>query len=55
MKKICTYHYIFCFIIVQFLITLGINAQEPVAQNGKFATVKGRKIYYEETGKGIPL
>jgi pimeloyl-ACP methyl ester carboxylesterase len=55
MKKICTYHYIFCFILVQFLITLRINAQEPVAQNGKFATVKGRKIYYEETGKGIPL
>jgi pimeloyl-ACP methyl ester carboxylesterase len=55
MKKICTYHYTFCFIIAQFLITSGINAQEPVAQNGKFATVKGRKIYYEETGKGVPL
>ena len=30
-------------------------AQEPVNPNGKFATVNGAKIYYEEYGQGEPL
>jgi pimeloyl-ACP methyl ester carboxylesterase len=55
MKKIRAYYCIIWLIIVHFIISSPINAQEPVASNGKFATVKGRKIYYEETGKGAPL
>jgi pimeloyl-ACP methyl ester carboxylesterase len=30
-------------------------AQEPVSPSGKFATVNGAKIYYEEYGQGEPL
>lgn len=30
-------------------------AQEPVSPSGKFATVNGTKIYYEEYGQGEPL
>ncbi len=40
------------------LIVLSVEfamAQEPVAVNGKFATVNGAKIYYEEYGQGEPL
>lgn len=44
----------FCFIII-FLINSEVEAQEHVAPNGKFATVKGVKIYYEDSGKGMPL
>ena len=44
----------FCF-IVTFLINSDVDAQEPVAPNGKFATIKGLKIYYEDSGKGMPL
>lgn len=44
------FFYLLCLIVVQ-----GIDAQEPVAPNGKFATVKGLKFYYEDTSKGIPL
>lgn len=32
-----------------------VNAQETVALNGKFVTVNGAKIYYEEYGQGEPL
>lgn len=32
-----------------------IQAQEPVSPNGKFTTVNGAKIYYEEYGQGEPL
>src|SRR5687768_10012503 len=49
---------LFCFavsFILTFLINLEIKAQEPVGPNGKFATIKGIKIYYEDTGKGMPL
>jgi pimeloyl-ACP methyl ester carboxylesterase len=34
---------------------LEIKGQEPVAPNGKFAMLKGLKIYYEESGNGMPL
>ena len=38
------------------LLTIAIaSAQLPVAQNGKFVTVNGAKIYYEEYGQGDPL
>ena len=37
------------------LLNSEAKAQEPVAPNGKFVTVKGLKIYYEDTGKGMPL
>src|ERR1700743_990897 len=32
-----------------------IQAQPPVAANGKFKTIKGLRLYYEESGEGIPL
>jgi pimeloyl-ACP methyl ester carboxylesterase len=54
MKKIRPYYCSIFFIIAQFFIN-GVNAQEPVSPNGKFATVKSLKIYYEDTGKGVPL
>ena len=44
----------FC-ILVPLFITFETIAQEPAAQNGRFTTVEGLKIYYEDTGKGIPL
>lgn len=55
MKKVCSNYCAICLIIAQFIINSGINAQEPAAPAGKFATVKGLKIYYEDTGKGMPL
>ncbi len=55
MKKINCYCYTLCFIISYFILSLGTYAQEPVTPNGKFATVKGLKIYYEDTSKGVPL
>ena len=56
MKKVCSNYFAICLIIAQFIIiNSGINAQEPAAPAGKFATVKGLKIYYEDTGKGMPL
>jgi len=32
-----------------------LHAQQIPAPNGKFATIKGVRLYYEESGKGIPL
>jgi pimeloyl-ACP methyl ester carboxylesterase len=32
-----------------------IHAQESPAANGKFATIKGLKLYYEESGTGTPF
>jgi pimeloyl-ACP methyl ester carboxylesterase len=32
-----------------------VQAQEHVSPNGKFANINGLKIYYEESGKGIPV
>ena len=37
-----------------FVLTEG-QAQEPVSPNGKFATINGLKIYYEESGRGMPV
>ena len=37
------------------LSVITVDAQEPVASNGKFVTVNGAKIYYEEYGQGEPL
>jgi pimeloyl-ACP methyl ester carboxylesterase len=48
-------HFTFCFMLAFFLLRLEINAQEPVQPDGRFASVKGIKIYYEDTGKGTPL
>lgn len=36
-------------------VTLNGAAQERVSSNGKFATINGLKIYYEESGKGAPI
>ena len=41
--------------MIAFLINSGIQAQQPVGPNGKFATIKDIKLYYEDTGKGMPL
>jgi pimeloyl-ACP methyl ester carboxylesterase len=38
-----------------FLVLTEVQAQESVSTNGKFATINGLKIYYEESGKGIPV
>jgi pimeloyl-ACP methyl ester carboxylesterase len=46
--------YIFLFSLLV-LIHKFVYAQLPPAINGKWATVSGKKIYYEETGKGMPL
>lgn len=41
--------------LAHLLAISGTKAQEPVAPNGKFATVNGLTLYYEESGKGMPL
>ena len=41
--------------MLAFLINTNINAQRPTGPNGKFATIKGVKLYYEDTGRGMPL
>src|SRR5687768_3787190 len=41
--------------IIAFLVNTDIKAQRPVGANGKFATIKNVKLYYEDTGKGMPL
>jgi pimeloyl-ACP methyl ester carboxylesterase len=38
-----------------FLVTSIGTAQEPVSSNGKFATINGLKIYYEDSGEGMPV
>src|SRR5580765_4512438 len=51
--------FLFYCITVYFSISLlfisKAKAQEAVSPNGHFVTVKGLKLYYEETGKGMPL
>lgn len=42
-------------LIVFCLISADIQAQPPVGPNGKFVTVKDVKLYYEDTGGGMPL
>jgi pimeloyl-ACP methyl ester carboxylesterase len=54
MKKFFLYCLRVCFAL-GLLLNSEAKAQEPVAPNGKFVTVKGLKIYYEDTGKGLPL
>jgi len=43
------------FVLATVLPVITGLAQEPVSANGKFATVNGAKIYYEESGQGEPL
>jgi pimeloyl-ACP methyl ester carboxylesterase len=54
MKKLVPITSAFLF-IVAFLVSSNIQAQRPVGPNGKFATVKDIKLYYEDTGRGMPL
>lgn len=42
-------------LICVFLFTTNGRAQEAVSSNGKFATIDGLKVYYEESGKGVPV
>ncbi len=42
------------FIFIFFVVSIG-TAQEAVSSNGKFATINGLKIYYEESGTGTPV
>lgn len=46
------YIYLFFFLT---LFQIHVQAQLPSAANGKWATVNGKKIYYEESGSGMPL
>jgi pimeloyl-ACP methyl ester carboxylesterase len=43
------------FFLLVFLTSSDLMAQEPPAPNGKYAIVRGIRIYYEESGKGMPL
>ncbi|MFI5407229.1 MAG: alpha/beta fold hydrolase [Nitrososphaerales archaeon] len=38
-----------------FFVASNVTAQEAVSSNGKFATINGMKIYYEESGQGMPV
>jgi pimeloyl-ACP methyl ester carboxylesterase len=38
-----------------FFVLTEVQAQESVSPNGKFATINGLKIYYEESGNGMPI
>ena len=42
-------------LICIFLVASNGTAQEAVSSNGKFATINGLKIYYEESGQGTPV
>ena len=42
------------FVCLSFVLT-EVHSQESVSPNGKFATINGLKIYYEESGKGMPV
>ncbi len=42
-------------LICLFFVASNGTAQEAVSSNGKFATINGMKIYYEESGKGMPV
>ncbi len=55
MKKTACYVLYLCFICFFSGLSNQSQAQEAVAPNGKFATVNGLKLYYEDTGKGMPL
>jgi len=42
-------------LICIFFVASNGTAQEAVSSNGKFATINGLKIYYEESGEGMPV
>jgi pimeloyl-ACP methyl ester carboxylesterase len=42
-------------LICIFFVASNGRAQEAVSSNGKFATINGLKIYYEESGRGVPV
>jgi pimeloyl-ACP methyl ester carboxylesterase len=54
MKSSSSFFLVCCFLIA-LLTSLSITAQLPAAPNGKFATIKDLKLYYEDTGRGMPL
>ena len=41
--------------VCMFFVSTEVQAQESVSPNGNFATINGLKIYYEESGKGMPV
>jgi pimeloyl-ACP methyl ester carboxylesterase len=50
------YRFLIQSLVLTFILFLNIAlAQESPAPHGKFATIKGKKIYYEESGKGTPF
>jgi pimeloyl-ACP methyl ester carboxylesterase len=55
MKKINFNSYLLYLTIAFLFIVCEARGQEPVAKNGKFVTVRGMKMYYEESGKGMAL
>src|SRR5690242_6058281 len=46
---------VFLFFIAVLISSSFLQAQEAISPQGKFATVNGAKIYYEEYGQGEPL
>ena len=42
-------------LLLSFFIIQGVVAQVPIRPNGKQVTIDGLKLYYEESGSGIPL
>ena len=42
-------------LLMTFLLNSEIKAQQTVGPNGKFVTVNNLKLYYEDTGRGMPL
>ena len=54
MKFFSSFLFASCFMIA-FLLNSNIKAQSPVGPNGKFATIRDVKLYYEDTARGMPL
>ena len=54
MKILSSFLFASCFMIA-FLLNSNVEAQSPVGPNGKFATIRDVKLYYEDTGRGMPL
>ena len=42
-------------LLCSFIVASSGTAQEAVSPNGKFAKINGLKIYYEESGRGVPI
>src|SRR5262245_48398602 len=49
------YKFMKILLICIFFVASNGTAQEAVSSNGKFATINGLKIYYEESGEGMPV